>query len=270
MRLQVGRAVRRTVARPLSELRVRGPRLLGGWEVGPPDFIGVGVQRSGTSWWHRVLDHHPDVHDRGPFSKELHFFDDYWRRPFDAADAAAYQCKFARPRGMRSGEWTPRYLADPWTPPLIRHAAPGARLLVMLRDPVSRMRSGVTHAAERGRKIDETVVATAIARGFYHQQLTHLLQSFPREQVLVLQMEKCIADPGSMLERTLLFLGLRTDVSLSAALTNEVNTRRGEPVKLSAKFLDAVRAGYEPDVTRLAGDFSEIDLGLWPHFAELA
>src|SRR5439155_26836588 len=47
-----------------------------GWPVGPPDFVGVGAQRCGTSWWHRLIVAHPGVSFvRRPYGKELHFFD---------------------------------------------------------------------------------------------------------------------------------------------------------------------------------------------------
>src|SRR4051794_28721229 len=47
-----------------------------GWSVGPPDFVGVGAQRCGTSWWHRLIVAHPDVcFNRELHTKEVHFFD---------------------------------------------------------------------------------------------------------------------------------------------------------------------------------------------------
>lgn len=216
-----------------------------------------------------MLDHHPDVHDLGPFSKELHYFDRFWQDEFGPREIDEYRRRFARPAGEHCGEWTPRYMYDRWTPSLLRRAAPDARLLVLLRDPVSRLVSGITHARERGRKLDETIVSIGVARGFYHQQLTHLLRSFPREQVLVLQLEGCVADPPGQLRRTLRFLGLRDDVDLSAHLALEVNTRKGEPVRLPPRVLADVKAALEPDVRRLADDFAEVDLSLWPNFTTL-
>ena len=32
-----------------------------GWELLPPDFVGVGTMKSGTSWWWSILASHPDV-----------------------------------------------------------------------------------------------------------------------------------------------------------------------------------------------------------------
>ena len=127
------------------------------WVLGPPDFVGVGVQRAGTTWWYRLLCDHPSIQrTRG---KEAHFFDGYFGREFSDLDAEAYHRLFPRPRGSLIGEWSPRYLHDFWTPALLRRAAPEAKILVLLRDPLQRYQSGLRHelaavdrAVRRGRR----------------------------------------------------------------------------------------------------------------------
>lgn len=51
--------------------------------IQPPDFIGIGAQKSGTTWWHHLLLKHPDVYDGSHLhgrvtphflTKERHFF----------------------------------------------------------------------------------------------------------------------------------------------------------------------------------------------------
>ena len=116
-----------------------------GWTVGPPHYVGVGAQKAGTSWWNRLIQSHPDVVNAGGQPKELHFFDRSWEVPFDDAAVEAYRRHFPVPEGSVAGEWTPGYLIDFWTPELIRRAAPDARILVLLRDPIERFRSGLTH-----------------------------------------------------------------------------------------------------------------------------
>src|SRR5262249_18353809 len=54
--------------------------------VGPPDFIGVGAQKSGTSWWHNLIDQHPDVVNPDlPYKEGRIFSSPEWRpgMPFD-------------------------------------------------------------------------------------------------------------------------------------------------------------------------------------------
>src|SRR4051812_19959035 len=178
-----------------------------GWRIAPPDFVGVGVQKAGTSWWHLLITAHPEVLARMP--KELHFFQHHWNDGDDDGYIDEYARYFARPNGLKAGEWTPRYAMDAWTPPMLARAAPDARLLVMLRDPVERFRSGLTHYKARHREMHPRVLVEAIERGRYSSHLERLVRSFPREQVLVLQYERCVRDPEAELARTYAFLGLR-------------------------------------------------------------
>jgi len=245
---------------------MRPPLLTRSWRAGPPDFVGVGVQRAGTSWWYSMLEHHPEVQPRP--RKELHFFDRFWGEELTDEKLAIYHGEFLRPAGKVCGEWTPRYLFDVWTPPLLRRAAPDAKLLIMLRDPVERFRSGVTHAVERGWKVDETLVSDAVQRGFYHRQLTRLLEHFPRDQVLVLQYEQCRADTAALFGLTLQFLGLGPGPA-PAARSRPVNHSTIE-VNLLPSVLQELRHVYEDDVRRLETDFPTLDLQLWPHFARSA
>ena len=154
---------------------------------------------------------HPDV-ERSPLGKEVHYFDRFWQGNAPNDLAAEYASLFPRSPGQVVGEWTPRYLADFWTAPLIREAAPDARILVILRDPIARYRSAIARlhrfAAERGTPILLASVSDATWRGFYCQQLRHVLDFFPREQVLVLQFERCVGTPQAEMERTWRFLGL--------------------------------------------------------------
>jgi hypothetical protein len=46
-----------------------------GWTVAPPDFVGVGAQKAGTTWWYTLLSSHPGVHAPPGRRKELHYFD---------------------------------------------------------------------------------------------------------------------------------------------------------------------------------------------------
>ena len=83
-----------------------------GFVVAPPDFVGVGAQRSGTSWWHGLIEAHSRVHPLGMGAKELHYFDERWRVGIDDGAVRRYHQLFARPPGFAGGEWTPRYMHE--------------------------------------------------------------------------------------------------------------------------------------------------------------
>ena len=236
--------------------------------AGPPDFVGVGAQRSGTTWWFELLLEHPAIRLSRRGRKELHFFDRFCTREMREADVARYHRLFPPSEGTITGEWTPRYMFDAWTPRLLRRAAPDAKLLVLLRDPLERYRSGFVHEHTRrpGRK-PANVAADAIDRGRYATQLRRLWELFPEEQVLVLQYERCRLDTAGEYARTLRFLGVRDDFEppRSDELRGSTTEARKEP--LWPDLSDAIRATLEPEVRELAELVPELDLGLWPSFA---
>ena len=58
------------------------PPLKDGWTTGPPDYIGIGVQKAGTTRWWKLIVKHPDVvgwqlketHQLSRFGWRLHAF----------------------------------------------------------------------------------------------------------------------------------------------------------------------------------------------------
>ncbi|HEX2699966.1 MAG TPA: sulfotransferase [Acidimicrobiales bacterium] len=250
-----------------------------GWRTGPPDFVGVGIKKAGTSWWHDLISAHPQVHPRTPVrpgarpprAKELHFFDVQWGTPFDRADADRYHRYFPRPPGLLVGEWTPRYMIDCWAPAQLRLAAPDAKLLVLLRDPIERFRSGITHYEFMHQRIDHPrVVVEEVEYGRYATALARLARSYPREQVLVLQYERCVRDPKGELERTYRFLGLDPDVAANA-LAGARSAGGARKVEVPDGLRAQLHAEYEPEVRRLLAEWPDaVDVNLWPDFAHLA
>jgi hypothetical protein len=242
-----------------------------GWRTGPPDFVGIGAQRSGTTRWFDLIVSHPEIAAPPATRKELHYFDRFHAGGFSQGDAAAYHEYFPRPEGQITGEWTPVYLAAPWIPAMLAAAAPDAKLLVLLRDPVERYLSGMQRHHRVARATEKSLRALApleaFMRGFYHSQLTHLLAHFARSQVLILQYERCTQEPLKELRRTYEFLGLR-DAGSTPDLDAHPNLQPEKP-PLHPDARQALVEAYTEDVTRLAGSFPEIDLDLWPSFAHL-
>jgi hypothetical protein len=229
--------------------------------VGPPDFVGIGAQKSGTTWWYDLIVAHPEVACRADIHKERHFFGRYATRAFGEADSEAYHSWFPRPESRMTGEWTPDYLHQPWVPALVAMAAPDARVLLLVRDPVERFRSGLAHHRRHAGRPSPEAHADAVVRGFYGLWLEHWLQHVSRDSILVLQYERCVADPAGQLEQTYAFLGLppfspsglRTRVSASGVLAPlEPDARR--------RLADVFAA----DVHLLSTLAPDLDLDLWP------
>lgn len=239
--------------------------------TGPPDFVGVGTQRSGTTWWFETLLGHPQI--RGPKGrrKEQHFFDRFCTVELTDADIADYHARFPRKPGQVAGEWTPRYMHDFWTPRLIARAAPAAKLLIMFRDPIERFRSGVPHRLSRTPDARlEAATADAIERGRYATQLRRVLACHDAARILILQYEKCVADPAGQYRRTLQFLGVDPEHRHGGFERQRGTTQASRKQPLWTDLMDGLRATLEPEVARLAELAPEIDVSLWPNFAHLS
>lgn len=243
-----------------------------GWRTGPPDFVGIGAQRSGTSWWYRGIEAHPRVVRVKGQRKELHYFNRFWTGEVPPDFAEHYHSLFPRPPGMISGEWTPRYMYDYWSLPLLAEAAPDARVLVILRDPVERYRSGAARMVRLAEELDRPLrlveIADAMWRSFYFEQLSRLFELYSREQVLVLQFERCLDDPQGQMHSTCRFLELEPFEELPRQLLRERPAR--EKPSLPERMREELVARLSDDVGRLTRLCPEIELSLWPNFSHLA
>lgn len=243
------------------------PVLASDEQTGPPDFVGIGVQKAGTTWWYDLLSSHPGIGTRDGLHKERHFFDRFGDRPFGPADRDRYHGWFPRQPGALAGEWTPDYFSLPWVPALLAEAAPATRLLLLLRDPVDRFHSGLAHQRRTGAPESTAVVADAVERGFYHRTLLEWLRWFPAEQLLILQYERCVTDPTGQLEATTRFLQLED--FRPAALDRSPSRPATSVTGVDPQVVERLQATYEADVLALASQVPSLDLGLWPHFAYL-
>jgi hypothetical protein len=245
------------------------PPIPAGMTVGPPDFVGVGVPKAGTSWWFSLILAHPDVH--GPVRKELLFFNRLFfeRTRFQECsdeDLSAYARWFPRPPGAITGEWTPSYLFSYRLPPVLRRAAPNAKVLVLLRDPIERYCSDISRRMPPRRL--RNVRYKGLARGFYAAELRPWDEVFDSSQMLVLQYECCVLRPAEQLAATYRFLGL-DDTFRPVGLEEPVNKTKVKRT-VDPGFERLLAELYEPDVVELVRRHPAIDLKLWPNFSMLA
>lgn len=253
----------RPPAWPVERSAVIPPAAPPDWLTGPPDFVGIGAQRAGTTWWYALIAEHPSVHVNPTVPKEIHFFDRFHSAPFDQAAVATYHSLFPRPAGSLIGEWTPEYMIWPWCPPLLARAGV-PKLIVCLRDPVERFHAGYTFSVRRGAPAVPTIAGDAFHRGLYHRQLSLVLEHFKRDQLLVLQYETCLADPVGQLRLTYEFLGIDSDFAPEEPEAPVKAIRPKPPLEPGLRAI--LKEAYRSDLELLAEDFPEIDLGRWPSF----
>ena len=240
------------------------PALRGGESPGPPDFVGIGTQKAGTTWWYSLIASHPGVSVRTDIHKERHFLSRFGSAAFSDADIDAYHGWFPRRPGEIAGEWTPDYLSWPWVAPLLFKAAPKARLLVILRDPVDRFRSGLNHQLANGARLTGETVADAVNRGFYGRHLDWWGMHFDLERTLVLQYELCARDPKGQLARTYRFLGL--DDTYRPADITEHRSKTSATTSMDPEVGRRLADIYAQDVAALSERLPDLDVGLWTNF----
>jgi hypothetical protein len=254
------------------------PQCPPGWTVGPPDFVIVGAEKSGTSRWLRLLRAHPDVHV-ATGGREIHFWDAFHTRWPGPEDVERYHRMFPRPPGTKAGEKTPQYMSLWWAPSMLAAAAPDAAIIVMLRDPVERYISGRTQH-DKYRPLDgdaqalaafrRRVVQESMHRGNYAVQLGWLRQAYPAERILVLQHEACIVDAQAQFDRTTDHIGLARYAVPPELFEEPVNKAWLEPVPIEPERRALLRDLYRPEVMRIKQLVPDLDLSLWRNYAELA
>jgi hypothetical protein len=249
----------------LHDVPVLGP----GEETGPPDFVGIGTRKAGTTWWFQLITNHPKVaymrsrNFAGPIHKERHFFARFGTEKFEQSDVKEYHQWFPHRAGKLTGEWTPDYFSQAWVPPLLARAAPDAKLLLMLRDPIERFRSGYAAAIRSGADHLGSILAEAVGQSLYADNVRRVLDEFSPDRLLTLQYERCIRDPAVYLEETYEFLDL--DPTFRPA---EIQRARNKTVEPKFELTDDVSRRlqdiFAPDIAQVAQLLPALDLSLWP------
>jgi Sulfotransferase domain len=258
-----------------------------------PDFLIIGTQRGGTTSLYRHLKAHPCIGDTS--NKDLHFFDrrfhkglTWYRGHFPTRLEKAY-VRQVHKRPFVTGEASPSYLFHPYAPKRVAQVLPNVKIIVLLRNPVSRAYSQYHHAVELGferlsfeeaiqgeeeRTVEEREKIlqdgryyseeykhrSYLSKGIYVEQLQAWMDLFPREQFLIIKSEEFYADPAATFKQVLSFLNLpEAEVEMEKKEFKQYNTNT-----YSSKIDPVVRARlieyFEPHNGRLY-EYLGIDLG---------
>jgi hypothetical protein len=231
-----------------------------------PTVVIVGAQKAGTTQLYSYLVKHPCVF--GGAEKEMHYFSKQPHR-----SVAWYRSRFplrrrVAARGGHVLEASPSYFPMPSALRQMQSVLPEARVIVLLRDPVSRAFSHYQHSKTRhleSRSFEQAVaeelrdevfpakrgVALArearpmlgyVGRGYYALQLELLFALYPRDRVLVIDSASLFADTSATCQRVFSFLGLDSFEVRPSKIYN-----RGYYVeKIDPRVADQLRKHYRP------------------------
>ncbi|TVR12244.1 MAG: tetratricopeptide repeat protein, partial [Phormidium sp. GEM2.Bin31] len=192
-----------------------------------PNFLGIGAQKSGTTWLYAMLKKHPQIY-LPPNQKELMFFDS--EGTYNTLGIEGYKTFFKpgnSPAVKAVGEITPGYL---WTSPFgaanhqfdeFRATTPkrvyqalGAdlKLLVLLRNPVQRAISAYLHHLNRRRiPVGKSILDFGhkfgiLHMGFYSKHLFHWMDYYPRKCFHIAIYENILKDKDAYFKDVFDFL----------------------------------------------------------------
>ena len=256
-----------------------------------PNFLIIGAQKAGTSSLYAYLVQHPQILPAA--TKELHFFSTEYSR-----GTAWYRQQFPRQARINNrarrlgkpvitGEASPYYLFHPHAPQRIARLLPDVKLIVLLRDPVSRAYSHYRHEVKlrteslpfaeairreperiseglRLLQADEGVNNFAhqhysyLARGAYVDQLAAFEKHFSRDRFFIATSDDLFNDAQQVYQQVLQFLGVDVLPLKDADPRNVGGYERASRIELQ----DELEAQFRP-LNRRLYDHLGRDLG-WP------
>ena len=149
-----------------------------------PDFVCVGAQRAGTTWLYECLREHPDVFV--PATKELQFFNAHFKKGLEW-----YEEQFASAdSNQQKGDITPNYLGLDYAIERMHDVVPEAKIIVILRDPIERVKSAYQlFKDERFPDLDLVDACKKheflMNQSYYSEPLRQIFNKYDRKQVLV-------------------------------------------------------------------------------------
>lgn len=221
-------------------------------------FIGVGVQKSGTTWIHRILDEHPDVCVAHGKDKDTKFFGSYYDRGYEWYERHFDDCGSEK----MIGEVSTSYFYDTDVALRIKQYNKDVKLFVCLRNPVERIISNHKHEARSGRITGDNLELglalknnpAYVMQSRYVSHLKNWYKHFNKEQLHIMLFDDLVSRPEILVRELYTFLGV--DDEFTADLDKKDNVSR---VPASIKAEKGIQALGK--AIRTTGLGSLVDMG---------
>ena len=223
-----------------------------------PDFLCIGSQKSGTTWLHEQLRHHPDI--MLPDEKEQHYFDWNFHQPL-----ANYAKVFEGAGERMCGEITPGYaIINERRIDYLASIMPKVKIIFLMRDPVERAWSQVVMNTIEIQGHDPSNLKDADwisllneprvrKRGDYLSILQRWGRRIPEEQFQLAFFEDVHRDPEKLLGKVHRFLKIAPQEVKAINPRNVI--RRGVQVEMPDAVRESLVASLKPELEALARQF---------------
>lgn len=228
------------------------------------EFIIIGAQRSGTTSLSLNLAKHPEIYinnNKDPAISEVHFYDINWKKGIQwYKKQFDYKFKIV-------GEKTPSLINLPYTFPLIQSVNPYVKLILTLRNPITRAYSAwklnTKNKIEKRSFIDAinhelkhktntpntfyTISKKYLQRGLYSNYIKELYRWFPKQNILILIMEDLSMNTKDNYNKIFSFLKVNTANNINYSVEHKSNDKSEINNEIYKKLIKY----YEDDVKEL-------------------
>ncbi len=248
-------------------------------------FFVVGIQRSGTTYLHRILDEHPDIEMAKPVRPEPKFFlnDALYERGLDY-----YKSRFFenQERPLLFGEKSTSYAESEKVAERLARCFPEAKIIFLLRDPIERavshyffslahgietlpMREAFLEEEHRWQDFDRERISVSpyayMRRGRYIENILLYQKYFPPDNIAIFLFERLI---GSITEIQALYAFLGVASFLPPSLLENINPgTRPEGQDIPEDLRDFLVQYFWESNNKLREEFG-LDLSCWQNFEE--
>jgi hypothetical protein len=204
------------------------------------DFIGIGPQKTGSTWLDEILRDHPEAYVPEA-TKETWYFDQSYEENLSGFVGYFKNAK----DDQQTGEICPTYFDSPEALSRIKKHFPDVKIIISLRNPVAKAESLFRHHLRKGRVGNVFTEAAnqmpeIITSGHYSQYIPHWIEAFGEDKVHVILLDDIAVQPEDVYKRVCEFLDISSEFT-SEKLTDKVN-QAGMPkypalAKISAKLV---------------------------------
>ena len=225
-----------------------------------PTFLCIGSQKGGTTSLINYMNQHPEIF---MVSKECHFFD---TTALTKNNIKQYESQFTQTDMNKTiiGEKTPSYCYLRFAIDRIYDYNPDIKLLLILREPVSRAYSqyNMDHLKTLDSFLSDILLQQqkdnlstiksngeyTLVRGFYDEQLEYIYSKFPKQNVYVGISEEIQKNKHVEYNKIFRLLGAKKDININS--NKDTHVRKYEK-RLSPEAANVLYNIYKPHNEKL-------------------